>query len=82
MGEVWIFPGITQWLSKNCFSLSLKILCGMLVSHNKLFWQQGPISYSVIFFVSAPFHSWLANLGHVSISGIVTMLLAHDGSVN
>ena len=28
-------------------------------------------------FVSAPFRSWLASFGHVVISGIVTVLLAH-----
>ena len=44
----------------------------------KLFSQRGPIGYCfIIRFVSASFHSWLANLGHATISGIVTVLLAH-----
>ena len=46
-----------------------------------LFWQRGPISYCfVIRFISVPFLSWLDNLGHPTISGIVTVLLAHFGS--
>ena len=47
----------------------------------KLFWQRGPIGYCfVICFVSVPFHFWLANLGHVIILLIATVLLAHGGS--
>ena len=45
------------------------------------FWQGGPVGYCfIVRFVSAPFSSWLANMEHATISGIVTVLFAHVGS--
>jgi len=53
------------------FSLTIK-------QFSLLNWQQDQIFYCFeLSFVSAPFHSWLTNFGHVTIYSIVTVLLSH-----
>ena len=51
--------------------LYLKILFGIS------FFSSVGSEATIVRFVFAPFSSWLANYGHVTISGIVVVLLAH-----
>ena len=47
----------------------------------KLTQQWGQISYCFeIYFLSAAFRSWLANVGNVTISDIITVLLVRSRS--